>query len=44
MRMEQWLNGVKPSCVGQDYEGYALTPDHEKKVDPITGLKILMPL
>ena len=28
--VQQWLNGVKPSCVGQDYEGYALTPDHEK--------------
>lgn len=27
LSVQQWLNGVKPSCVGQDYQGYGITPE-----------------
>ena len=30
LSVQQWLNGVKPSCVGKDYDGYGVSPEQTK--------------
>ena len=27
LSVQQWLNGVPPTCVGKDYEGYGVSPE-----------------
>ena len=34
LSVQQWLNGVKPSCVGMDYDGYGVS-EKQAEVDGV---------
>jgi len=41
MSIQQWLNGVEPSCVGDDYDGIPVGNDHISNIKISNNLQVI---